>query len=489
MPAYNPDTNISDTPNPVDTGSQCLAEEEAQTDQEEKTMLVNSIDTEVVDVLHDLCGVYTRPVLVNRLLDRVGWVHSLDLSSARLLEPSAGDGAFVIEAVRRLVRSFVHRGIPLTIKSLRDRILAYELVSREAEIARARLVAELQELGVHASTARACARAWVRNEDFLLADLQEARFSHIVGNPPYVRWSKIPNKIKSLYAERLPSAVAKGDLYLPFLQRSFELLARNGRCVYVCSDRWHYNEYADAFRARWCGLVKFETEQVLDPHKVFIRNVNVQAEILTVVPHKVRRSRRSRRPTKGQTLKELGCSISVGPALGVTPAFVLEPDEDDVEPELVHNWLDSKDVLPGAICWSGRRVISPFDKKGNLVNLRDYPIFAARLKRYEERLRSRYVVRTGGRWYRTIEKIQPLKWAAPKLLIPEVAKTPRLAVDLSGSIPSHGLYAIFCKDGQVRHIYDRLKDGKLSDLLAPIAPTIKGGYRRCYRRFLERIEI
>ena len=55
--------------------------------------------------------------------------------------------------------------------SLRDRVLAYELVPREANKAKARVVAEMKALGVHHATAWACARAWVKTEDFLLADL------------------------------------------------------------------------------------------------------------------------------------------------------------------------------------------------------------------------------------------------------------------------------------------------------------------------------
>ena len=449
----------------------------------------NGGHAEAVDSLHALCGVYTRPRLVKRLLDRVGWIRDADLAKARLLEPSAGDGAFLVEAVRRLVGSFVRRGLRLHIEALRDRVLAYELVPREANKARTRIVAEMKALGVHHATARACARAWVKTEDFLLAELPAARFTHVVGNPPYIRWSKLPVAISAHYAEKLPKSIARGDLYLPFLHRSFEHLEPYGRCVFVCSDRWRYTVYADAFRAQWCTSMQIDTESAGDPKDIFDRDVYVHPEILTAVPRTTTRPSATKRRVRGQTLADLDCTIRVGPALGVTPAFVLEPDEDDVEPELLHRWVDTQEVRPGTVHWCGRRVISPFDEDGNVIELETYPLFAARLERFEERLRARYIVRKGAVWYRTIDKVLPSRWSAPKLLIPEIAKSPRVAIDLTGTIPSHGVYSVFHRNDDIEKIYDRLRDGRLARALAPIAPKIKGRYTRCYRRFLAMVRV
>ncbi len=129
-------------------------------------------------------------------------------------------------------------------------MLAYEWVPTEANKARARIVAEMKALGVHHATARACAHAWIITEDFLLAELPDAGFTHIVGNPPYMRWSKLPGTISAAYTQKLPKTIARGDLYLPFLHRSFEHLATDGRCAFVCSDRWRYTVYADGKLAR-----------------------------------------------------------------------------------------------------------------------------------------------------------------------------------------------------------------------------------------------
>ena len=490
MPAYNPDTNIKRPPSSLAVGILNHAPGRPELAPTALTPKAgNGRADEAADALHDSCGVYTRPALVQRLLDRIGWTPAADLAGARLLEPGAGDGAFLVEAVARLVASLVGRGLRLDIASLSERILAYEVVPREANKARARIVAKMKELGVHHATARACARAWVKTEDFLLADLPHASFTHLVGNPPYIRWAKLPETFAETYAAKLPKALPRGDLYLPFLHRSFEHLAPEGRCAFVCSDRWRYAVYADGFRKRWCTSLHITTEDAGDPKDIFDRDVYVHPEILIASPRTASSPRGPKRRTHGKTLDELSCTIRVGPALGVTPAFVLDADEDDVEGDLLHRWLDARDVRAGSIEWSGRRVISPYDVNGDLVELVAYPLFASRLRRFDARLRDRHIVRNGAVWYRTIDKITPTNWSAPKLLIPEFAKSPRVAIDLSGAIPSHGVYAVFSHDTSIQEVYDRLRDGKLARALAPIAPRVKGGYTRCYRRFLAMMEI
>ena len=406
-----------------------------------------------------------------------------------MLEPGAGDGEFLVEAVRRLVASFNRSGRHLDIKSLRDRILAYELAPREANKAKSRIVAEMKGLGIHHTTAKACARAWVRTEDFLLAEFPHSSFTHIVGNPPYIRWSKLPKTMSKAYAEKLSGTIARGDLYLPFLHRSFEHLTDDGRCAFVCSDRWRYTVYAKDFRRKWLACMHIETESAGEPKDAFDRDVYVHPEILTATRRNSPKPKTPRLKRGGKTLAELGCTIRVGPALGVTPAFVLNPHENDVESHLLHPWVDTSEVLAGRVDWSGRRVISPYDDTGALIDLEHHPLFAGHVRQFEARLRARYIVRNGAAWYRTIDKVKAVDWSPPKLLIPEVAKVPRVAIDRSGAIPSHGLYCIFSNEADIQEIYNRLCDGKLAKALAPIAPKVKGCYTRCYRRFLAKITI
>ena len=190
-----------------------------------------------------------------------------------------------------------------------------------------------------------------------------------------------------------------------------------------------------------------------------------------------------------RTLEEQQYVIKVGPALGHTPAFVIGPDDDDVEPELLHPWIDSSEILEGVVTWRGRRVIAMFDDNGNLVDLQRFPRLEHRLKRFSADLTKRSIVVGGAPWYRTIDRIRAVDWVRPKLLVPELAKVPRVAIDNSGAVPSHGVYAIFARGDDVEFLYEVLRDGGLARALNGIAPKLKGNYTRCYKRFLSQIRI
>ena len=443
-----------------------------------------------IDDLHRVCGVYTIPVVASRILDEVGWHADADLSDQRLLEPAAGNGEFVVQAGKRLIASCRARGVTPTIGRLRSRITAFELHAHAANEARSRVRGALQELGVHRATTFACAAAWIRNADFLLTEKPATDPTHIVGNPPYIRWSKIPARLKSIYEKHLPRDAARGDLFLPFLDRSFELLQPGGKCGFLCSDRWMYMAFAERFRQKWLPWIEILGNDPVDAAQVFHRRVDTYPTILIAS----KRASMKEPPVPvachaGRTLQELGCAIKAGPALGHTPAFVLGPGEDDVEPELLLPWIHSSEILDGSIAWQRRRVVAMFAADGTLVDLRRYPRLERRLERYRSRLASRFIVRRGAPWYRTIDRIRAVDWRRPKLLVPELARVPRIAIDRSGAVPSHGVYAIFAPRDRVEDLHEILRDGGLARALDGLAPKLKGSYTRCYKRFLSRIRI
>ncbi len=430
------------------------------------------------------------PVVAGRILDAIGWHVDADLTNLRLLEPAAGNGEFVVQSGERLVASCRARGMEPTIQRLGPRITAFELHAQTAAEAKERVGVSLQASGIHRTTALACAAAWIRNADFLLSETPAADHTHVVGNPPYIRWSKIPTPLKSIYEERLPRHLTRGDLFLPFLDRAFKLLQPGGQCGFLCSDRWMYMAFAERFRREWLPWLDIVSNEPVNAAEVFNQRVNAYPTVLIaskrakkkpVYPPAIHNAR--------TTLEELQYAIRVGPALGHTPAFVIRPGEDDVEPELLHPWIDCSEVLEGSVTWQGRHVITMFDDDGNLVDLQRFPRLERRLKRFSVELTRRSIVRNGAPWYRTIDRIRTVDWLRPKLLVPELAKVPRVAIDRSGAVPSHGVYAIFAPHDRIEDLYEILRDGGLARALEGIAPRLKGNCTRSYKRFLLRVRI
>jgi hypothetical protein len=145
---------------------------------------------EAIQAMHDRCAVYTASETAARLLDVVGWTAEQDLSTSVFLEPCAGEGAILVEAVERLIASFRRHGHPLAKRRLRPRIKAFEFHGPVAAEARRAVRLVLMREGVRWETSGALADAWVRQADFLLEVPESA--THVAANPPYLRWSKLP---------------------------------------------------------------------------------------------------------------------------------------------------------------------------------------------------------------------------------------------------------------------------------------------------------
>jgi hypothetical protein len=444
-----------------------------------------------IDALHDRCGIYTKLTMVERILDAIGWTADADLSRSALLEPAAGDGIFVVEAAKRLLGSLKAHSRPATPKMLFSRITAFELLESEAVRGRAKLVDLMSNHGLRRKDAVEIAAQWLRTADFLLEPLPSGSWTHVAGNPPYARWAKIPAGLRLAYEQALPAYLAKGDLFLPFLDRGIEALAPQGRLGFLCSNRWEFMQFGEGFRQTRLLEVRILENTQVDADDAYQRPVHIYPSVLIVQ----RRTKRAKPPAikRTRTLVDAGFEVRVGPALGCTDAYVLHGEDNAViEAELLAPWLAASEVGEGEVRSQGNRIICLYDDDGRLRDLAEFPLAEARLRGFEKRLRARSIVRTQKAvWYRPIDRVYAAAWRPPKLLVPELAKVPRLALDTTGAVPSHGIYAIFAKaDGaNLDDLRERLADGGLKHALDTRAPRVKGGYMRCYKRFLEAIEV
>lgn len=441
-----------------------------------------------VEELHGRCGIYTRIAMAEQILDEAGWTEASLDADDRLLEPACGDGVFVCAAARRLVRWSKTTEMPVP-ESLRDAIVAYELHPVEAERARRSVAACLVEEGMDPNDARSLAESWVRCGDFLLAE-NPGRFSHVAGNPPYARWSRVPAVLRHAYEAALGKDVARGDLFLPFLDRSIALLRIGGRLGFLCSDRWRFMAFAEGFRHNRLRDVRIIADRTVDASCVYQRAVDIYPSVLVL-----ERTERSSAPAvlTRKPLVDRGFRVRVGPALGCTDAFVLAAaDAELVEAQVLQSWIRSADIREGAIDPSSRLVICMHDDAGRLREPETIPLTMAWLERVRARLEARAIVRVqNAPWYRPIDRVQAAAWAMPKLLVPELARVPRLALDESGGVPAHGVYAITADRPHacVADLADRLAEGGLARALQGSTPTVKGGYVRCYKKFLEAMEV
>ena len=458
------------------------------------------------DDLHAKCRVYTHSETVDWLLDEVGWRRDVNLTDSNLLEPSCGDGAFLVQAVDRLCLSFQERGRQLTFETLESRVCGIEIYPGAAQEARRRIIHVLEGYKVCKKTATRLANVWVRNDDFLLFDFGSRRYSHIIGNPPYVRWSLIPACLRNKYEKKIAKHAAKGDICLAFLHVAVNLLSDAGRMGFLCSDRWLYNAYAEDFRRAFLPRIIILKMEPAHDSPGFDRDVGAYPVRMVVSRRKAGREELPTRETshlprsaavtryedwltKYCTIREVGCVIRVGPALSPEVAFVGRLEELKIEPDLLAPYIGPGEIDQTGIKWRGRYVICMNDAEGQLIDLESYTLTRDHLKKFRNVLEKRAIVRNGGKWYRPIDRVRRDDWTRPKLLVPELTKSPRVVLDVDGFVPSHGIYAIFDPDDDVEKLYHAISGDVLQTTMEAIAPRVGGGAFRCYKRFLERIPL
>ena len=493
-----------------------------------KTEIADPAPSECIAVdisdLHDRCGIYTDHETAKIVLKKIGWTKFNSLRKARLLEPCAGDGALLIVAIRELIGSFRKHEIPLHFQILSRRIIAFEIHPREAQKARKAAAFELTTLGLSASLASRLANKWIRTEDFLLTPIGRSGITHVVANPPYIRWRHIPSALAKAYRSALPTETTRSDLCVAFIARIIDTVSPSTRIGILSSDRWLYAVYADSFRRKWLPKVKITELLPVDPSSAFRRPVST-CPLICVMRREngsaladassvngvesngelrsdassLSKMRNFQNSKHSETVAEwqrsfpsieaAACRIKVGPALGHEPAFVGMKNELQVEEKLLSPYLSPREIIGESIHWSGRWVLCVGSPSGGLIDLSAYPHAKVRLDKFKEMLEKRSCVRNEESWFKTIDRTVPADWAGEKILVPELARLPRAAYDDEGIMPSHGIYAIFSDEWPTEVLWNVLSSGILRITLEAIAPRVSGGWIRCYKRFLSQVPL
>lgn len=217
-------------------------------------------------------AVFTKPDVVEAILDLCGYTSDQPLHRKRLLEPSFGAGDFLIPAIQRLLIAFVRHGGHITAAhlELKDAIRAVELHGSTFEHTRTLVRDMLLRRGVTEHGASLLCNAWLICDDFLLSEL-DGTFDFVIGNPPYVRQERIPDALLKEYRRRFQTLYDRADLYVPFFERALDLLSPSGVVGYICANRWLKNRYGGPRGRRFPQATGSNTSSTWKPSTPSIR--------------------------------------------------------------------------------------------------------------------------------------------------------------------------------------------------------------------------
>ncbi|HOY55005.1 MAG TPA: Eco57I restriction-modification methylase domain-containing protein [Opitutaceae bacterium] len=490
--------------------------------------------------------VFTRAEVVTFMLDLAGYDEATDLGALRVLEPSAGDGAFAVQVVTRMVRSYLKHGGRQTdaFARLQHGLRAVEVYEKNARHLHTRLAQAALAAGLDEATSERLAAAWIVVGDFLQVRL-DGPFDLVVGNPPYVRQESIPESLLALYRQRFATLYNRADLYVLFYERGLQLLSPTGKLVFICSDRWMKCAYgrplrvmiADQFHLAafvdMVGTPAFTSEVIAYPAITLItRRITEEKSTLAAFRPSLEPGHLSRLAAAFATgkpstrlgvhrldsvaagtapwlldasdtlplvraleqrlpiIEEAGCKVGIGVATGCDRVFIGNFEALDVEPERKLRLVMADCIRSGRLAWGGLGLVNPFEPDGTLATPARYPKFARFLGEHETALRRRNVAqRAGEGWYRTIDRVWHDLQSTPKLLIPDIKGEPNVVIDRGQYYPHHNLYWITSEEWSLEELQAVLRSTIARLFVATYCVKMANGFLRFQAQYLRRIRL
>jgi hypothetical protein len=494
----------------------------------------------------ELGAIFTRREVVDFMLDLIGYGAEEDLTRASLLEPSSGQGDFLLVAAERLLDSAIrhHGSLLKAVPLLGNALRAVELHDETFTTMHDALLLLLEERGIEPQDARQLVDTWLVHGDFLLAPLS-LRFTHIVGNPPYVRQELLSDTLLARYRALYRTIYDRADLYIPFLERSLSLLTSDGVLSFICSDRWMKNRYGGPLREFIARRFHLRCYVYMTGTEAFKTTVTAYPAITVMTAHKspqtyvvhspqldpaflhtlaaalqepakasahphvrvltdvVRQSHPWILSTSSEErvflqrleeefplLEEAGCTVGIGVATGCDAIFVRHQEELLIEASRKLPLLMTDDIQSGQIIWKGRVIINPFEANGDLINLERYPHLKAYFLAHEGPIKQRYVAQKKPRaWYRTIDKINESLTSQAKLLIPDIKGTPHVVYDEGHYYPHHNLYFVTTALWDLQALQAVLRSPVARFFVANYSVKMRGGYFRFQAQNIRRIRL
>lgn len=486
--------------------------------------------------------VYTREWVVDLVLDLAEYTADRDLCDGLVVEPSCGHGAFLRRIVERLCESAARAG-KLDAPLLGGCLRAFD-VDEDAVLASREVAVELLvRRGMRREDACGLSRTWIRLGDYLTSDLVGVRW--VVGNPPYVRSSLIPEESRARYCRDLGCMTRGSDLYVGFFEKALSSLSEGGRLCFVCADRWLQNRYGTRLRAfvsegysldahvRMHGVDAFESEVSAYPAVSVlgrgtgrsVRYVECREGFSESDACEVRRWLASSDaagagaastwdaailpPLDGSApvalataerlgllndmtrrfprLEEAGVRLGIGVASGCDEVYITD-DPQLVEGERLLPLFFMRDWRAG----KGTRkwLVDPWEADGSLVDLESYPKLRSYLEGNRGRLSRRRVARDHPeQWYRTLDKPDLTLLGKEMLLFPDMAARSEPVYSSGERYPHHNCYWLTSSEWEIKPLGGLLMSDLVEGYVDAFGVKMRGSTLRFQAQYLRLIHI
>lgn len=455
--------------------------------------------------------VFTSPKIACYILDLMGYTPDKNLSKYDILEPSCGDGVFVIEIIHRILIS--SRRYDFNPNSVIERnIICYDIDPEKIKCCYEKI----------AVTFPGYTYPKFHTTDFLMEDILE-KFDFIVGNPPYIRYEKVPVKTRSIYKKAFTTFHYRTDLYVLFFEKTLKLLKSGGVHGFICANRWLKNEYGRklrgyiAYNYRLRYMVNLEKANAFQEKVLAYPAITIISnEVPTTTYHYMEITDIEQLEWQKWTIKKMSTTndwsemfyeisnfhslstieeqnfhIGIGVATGADSIYISPTLKGIIEESRLIPAINARDLTGNKLSWNGEYLLNPFDENGNLVDLASYPKTQQYLESKKEILSNRHIAKKSpSKWYRTIDKIKTDLQNTPKILLPDISGNSLLFIDEGRFYPLHNIYYITGEDiHQLKILCSILMSDFVRKQIQRLSNNMNGGYARWQSQNLRKLRI
>ncbi|MGN0852148.1 MAG: Eco57I restriction-modification methylase domain-containing protein [Kiritimatiellia bacterium] len=455
----------------------------------------------------------------------------------RVLEPSCGEGAFVIPLIEKLIAEVED----WRDDRLRDYLRACDISTNSIECVKGKVAALLSAAACPDDTIKELLSAWFICDDFLLADFG-LKFDVVVGNPPYIRFDDIEASRQQQYRNLYSTFSERCDIYVPFFEKSLSLLSECGVFSFICTNRFVRSSYGKRLRRFIADKFHVALYLNMEHAQPFEEQVSAYPAIY-VIDRKIGdctysgtlddasedslKTVRTRTKSTGlskfdkwyrgdsvwtttdrrekleseqiacryPTIEESGkgTCLGIGVASGADDVYLNPQLNAPIEKDCLIPLVASEDIRRGSIVWEDRFMLNPYDPSDDskMLDLSQYPEAASYFNTHSEKLKSRYCAKKHpDSWYRTLDRIRYDVWSKPKILLPDIQIGGNVALDENGQFyPHHNVYWITSDVWNMRALCVLLRSTFVTDQIRRYSVQMRGGSIRYQAQNLRNVHI